>query len=209
MPLISAANVRAEIQGLSASDDTELGLLIAEADALAAGWMYWPRVSATVAPTLTVSTYVDYLDGPDIDDIDAIVLRTRPVVAVTSIYDDVYRLYAAGDLVASTEYTLDGDAGIVRLDGDATHAWSHGSRAIKVTYTAGWTDGSAPADIRRALLIIVADLWQRRHVPGLPSATLQDRPTDLKSSLRFSRIMPNEAAQILGRYRLWERAARG
>lgn len=200
MPLISAANVRAEIQGLTSDDDTELGLLIAEADALAASWIYWPRVSGAAGPTLTVSTYVDYLDGPDIDDSSAITLRARPVAAITSIYDDPDRLHAAASLVAAAEYTLDGDAGIVRVDGDATHAWSRSKRAIKVTYTAGWADGSAPADIRRALIEIVGALWRRRHVSGLPSATEVEQDPHL---------IPLTARHALGRYRLWEAAARG
>lgn len=202
MALISAANVRAEVQGLTSADDTELGLLIAEADALAASYLYFPPVSATptAAPTLSVSTYVDYLDGPARDDYTRLDLRVRPVASITSIYDDPDRLYGAGELVASSEYTLDGEAGVVRIDGDATHAWTTARRAIKVTYTAGWTDGSAPADLRRALLEIVGSLWRRRHLPGLPSATPVEQDAHL---------IPIVARQALGRYRLWEAAARG
>lgn len=201
MALISAANVRAEITGLSASDDTELGLLIAEADALAAGWLLFPPPSATptASPTLTASSYVDYLDGPDCQDAGRLRLRVRPAVSITSIYDDPDRVYGVDTLIASTEYALI-DARAVLLDYDAIVSWSRASRAIKVTYTAGWTDGSAPADLRRALIEIVGSLWRRRHVSGLPSATPIEQDPD---------VIPQTARRILARYRLLERALGG
>lgn len=201
MALVTAANVRAEIQGLAASDDTELGLLIAEADALAAGWLFFPPPTSVVAPTLSASTYVDYLDGPIEGDPGAIRLRMRPATAIASIYDDYTRVYAAGSLVASAQYdTSEIGDGIVRLKYDATWAWGTTKRGIKVTYTAGWPDNAAPADLRRALLEIVGDLWRRRHVSGLPSATPIEQTPDL---------IPRTARQALASYRLLERAAGG
>jgi hypothetical protein len=198
MALITAANVRERIQGLAASDDTEIGLLIAEADAIAAAWCMWPSPTATVAPTLSVATYVDYLDGPSEDDADLLPLRVRPVVSVTSIYDDPDRVYPAGTLVASSEYSIV-DARGVLLDYDAVVSWGSAKRGIKVTYTAGFTDGSAPADLKRALIDIVGALWQRRHVAGLPSAT--DPPRD--------EVLSADTRRNLSRYRRLEAAVGG
>lgn len=199
MALISAANVRAEVQGLTSADDTELGLLIAEADALAASWCLFPSPTATTAPTLSLSTYVDYLDGPDCNDAGMLRLRVRPVVSITSIYDDPDRVYGASTLIASTEYSII-DARAVLLDYDAIVSWSRASRAIKVTYTAGWTDGSAPADLKRALIEIVASIWRRRHVPGLPSAAPVEQDAN---------AVPAVARQALARYRRLEAALGG
>lgn len=214
MPLITAANVRAEIQGLESADDTEIGLYLAQADELAARHLGFRPASPTGSASLTVSSYTEYLDGPDPWYSDEIKLRHRPVQAITSIHDDPDRQYGADTLVASTEYDdgIDLAAGRVRLNYDATHAWSESRRAIRVVYTAGWTDGSAPAGLRRALIEIVGSLWQRRYVQGLPNVTDLGRPMTARwdrGALLSDDLLTREARRALSPYRLMEHAVGG
>lgn len=192
MALIDAADVRAEIQGLTASDDAELGLLIAEADALAAGWCAYPQPAAGGARTLSQATYVELLDGPSAERAEVLDLVIQPIASVTSIYDDDERAYGAGTLVASSEYDVQANRGRVVLKSSATHAWSRSWEAIKVTYVGGFNDASPPADAKKALILIVGALWQRRIVAGLPHAT----------EITPQELIPVEARRLLSPYRL-------
>lgn len=196
MSLIAASDVRARIQGLTADDDAELGELIAAADALAAQFLMLPLPSGAAAPTLSEASYVDYLDGPDREDRTRIMLRMRPVASVDEIRDDPDREYGSDTDVDTDDVELDGEGGYVYLKATSTHAWSRGRRAIRVTYTAGWDDDAPPADLEEALLRIVAALWNRRHVPGLPNAA------------EVVQVDPLADARVyLAPHRLWERAA--
>ena len=209
MPVVSASYVRTLIEGLTADDDDELDAVIAGADALAARFLLFPNPDGEAAPTLSASTYVDFLDGPDPEDSRRLRLRVRPVVSVEEIRDDPMRVYGTDTDVDAAEYDLDLEAGTLDLLPSSTHAWSgppptgwasgpsavRTRRAIRVTYTAGWDDDAPPPEIVEAVLRIVAALWPRRHVKGLPNATEVEQTDPLE-----------DARPYLAPHRLWERA---
>lgn len=182
MALITASVVRARLPGLTSDDDTELGLIITSADTMLATYLGFPPASALVAPTCTVATYTEYLDGPSMKDPTRLDLRVRPVASITTIHDDTLRAYGADTLVSSGEYFLDGDEGRVFLSETGSHAWSTYRRAIKVVYTAGWADNAAPGDVAYALVLMTRNIWQLRHTPGLPNAAETTYPELVISS---------------------------
>jgi hypothetical protein len=127
-----------------------------------AAWLGFPRTTAGTY-TLASSSYVSYLTG---DGSKELRLPVVPLVSVASIYDDPDRTYDDSvDLVAASDFTVFDDEGLVLLKSTSSHgAWTTGSRAIKATYTAGWS--SVPADIKNAVSIQVAHMWSARDHIG-------------------------------------------
>lgn len=197
MPLISADDVRAEIAGLSADDDAELELLIAEADTLAARWCLWPTPDGATAPTFDASTHTIYLDGPDRDRCERLTLPLRDLLTVEEIADDPDRVYASGDVVNPSECDVDLRLGRVWLKTTSTHAWSRAWRAIRVEVTAGFE--AAPDDLRKALILLVGALWQRRHLEGVTNA----------AEVEAAPLFGEDVRRLLGPYRYLWRAALG
>lgn len=162
--------------GASTSEDSNLTVLIARADAVLASWCGFPAASASVDPTLEATTYTHYLTGPSATDPTALLLPVRPVTSVTSIHDDDDRdySYGASDLVDSGDYTLDGVEGRVYLHADSTHgAWGTGPRRIKAIYVAGYDTG-ADARITQGITALVAHWWSTRNMSGQSAVTLTD-----------------------------------
>jgi len=173
MALTTAALVRYYIPALTGNaSDTELDILIARFDALAARFCGFPANTASVNPTLEDVEYRLYVDGPG-----GRVLRSpiHPLVSVTSIYDDPLMTYGADTLVAATDY--DGlsrlPAGIITLDADAVHgAWSEAEDAIKLTVVAGYE--TIPQDIVEACCQWVANKWMHRGLHGESSVAYNE-----------------------------------
>lgn len=194
MALLTAAAVRARIPGLSSADDAELALVIAGCEADAAVWLMLPQTAAGTV-TMESSAYVDLLDGPVEDDRATIRLRARHAVV------SVEEITAWGDEVPSADYEL--DEGVVRLVEGAASYWPRGKRAIRVEYTSGWVAGETPTvppQVLEALLLMVRDRWQRRHVAQVANAAESEQPAEL---------VPPDAARLLSRWRRWEAAVGG
>lgn len=163
MPVITNAEAKEYIPTLSASstsDDTLLTNLTNKFDCLAAGYIgFIPATSGSMS--MQSATYTEYLDGPGGR---RLYLAAKPVIDITSIYDDPDLDYTdAADLIAASDYTLHGLEGLVILDTDSTvGAFSSAPRAIKVTYRAGWASGAFPATIKHAAAIQVAHWYNSR-----------------------------------------------
>lgn len=74
-----------------------------------------------------------YLDGED--DLSELVYPTRPLLAVTSIYDDLNRVFDSSTLISSSNYFVDLNAGMVFFKNYSIQA---GRKNIKTTYRAGY-----------------------------------------------------------------------
>jgi hypothetical protein len=74
-----------------------------------------------------------------------------PIVSVTSLYDDVNRLYTSDTLIPADSYRVENDSGIIVLDGIVFYK---GLGNIKVVYSAGFAAGSIPEDLRQACLMM-------------------------------------------------------
>jgi len=96
----------------------------------------------------------------------AIVLRHLPVLSVASVHSDPDREFTEANLIDGADYTLDSEAGLIRLDAGT---FAEGSQNVKVVYTAGYS--AVPGDVALACRIVVAALWERsrRRHDGLSS----------------------------------------
>lgn len=63
-------------------------------------------------------------------------LRNYPVISVTSIHDDVERVYSSSTLIDPSNYVIDQKQGLVTLDGG--YSFSAGLHNVKVVYDAGF-----------------------------------------------------------------------
>lgn len=179
-------------------DSTLITSLISAADALIAEFCGIPRYSATVAATMTSQTYTLYLpdrDGRGVsEDQQTLILPVKPVTSITSITEDSEWAWGAGDLVASSNYVLDGDAGEVHLYPTSSHgAWDTSFRTLKVVCVAGWA--TTPEPLVDAGARLVAALYNWRGKPGRSSLT-QGQTTESFTV----RDIPDDVKAMLGRY---------
>ena len=167
MALATAAQVRVYLRSLQGTaEDATLDSMIARFDALGASWCGLPAASLTTSPTFEDVTITQYLDGPGGQELHT----SRPIQSVTSVHDSTDRTYGSGDLVASGDYTLYGDEGLVRLDDDSAHgAWSETKRGIKLIAVVGFA--TIPAAITHACGLQVAFWYQNRETAGRRSVS--------------------------------------
>src|SRR3990167_7885513 len=146
MSLVTAAQVKVYLPGLAAAgtdEDTALATLITRAEAATARYCGYPPASDGATPTMASTSYTLYVrarvpesspswgDGPE--GYRTLRLPVRPVTAVASVYSDIDESYPASTLVASTDYTRDGNTGELRLKTTAVlGSWSPEKRAQKV-----------------------------------------------------------------------------
>lgn len=138
--LITLTEAKEYLKTTNASDDAILSALINGASSWIKGYL---------GRSLVRTSYVEYYSG---DGSDCLLLRNRPIVSVSSIYVDSLRQWASSSLVASTNYIVKKESGILETF-QLMSNWSPGSSNIKVSYSAGYTTGSSgtmPHDIRLA-----------------------------------------------------------
>lgn len=196
MALISATEARGHIPQLTGTaEDALLELWIARVGAVFAAWCGYPPASAGAAPSMESASYTRYLDGPGGRDL---VLDVWPVTAVASIYDDANWTWAAADLVASADYAiLDGSTGLVLLTETATHGeWSLSRRAIKATFTAGYS--TVPAALKMAAILAVRNAWNLRSEQGRSNVS----GNGVSLGLRDEEILSPAVRQALWPFRL-------
>jgi uncharacterized phiE125 gp8 family phage protein len=136
----------------------------------------------------TYQTYTEYYDG---DDSNQLMLRHYPVRAITTVHinSDTPRAYGASALIASSNYILDGDNGMLTLDGNI---FTEGVQTVKVVYTAGWKTTDAPADLKLAIInkVVALLLEAIGGVNAVEQADFVYRPDKLRKV----------ANEILARY---------
>lgn len=196
MALITAAEARTHIPELTGSaEDAVLDILIAAVGATLAAWCGYPPPTAGGTPTLESASYVEFVDGPGGRWLQ---LPTRPVTAIGSIYDDTAWSWGASTLVASGDYAInDGREGLVLLTETATHgSWSVGRRAVKASYTAGYS--TVPADIKEACRVAVRAVWDLRRTQGKANVS----GGNVSLSLQDEKVVIDVARELLQHRRL-------
>lgn len=186
MSLTTLANVKA-FKNVTASDhDAEILRLIPAVDAFVES--YCNRV-------LEQATVTEYHSGRSGQSL--LRLRQYPVASITSLHDDVDRIYGADTLIVSTDYVLtDPTAGLVQLDG---FTFEEGLNNIKIVYVGGWAAGTK----ERALLeqAAIELVWLARDkgdkaLLGLQSRSIADGRVDT-----FNMDWPAGVKEILDRMR--------
>lgn len=185
MALTDLATVKTILGVSGTTEDARLTRLIMNAEA---------RVKAWCKRTFESTSYTEFYSG---NDTDLLRLRQRPVTAVASVYEDTGGHYgqasgfgAATLLEVGTHYVIEyegqqsanGASGLLvrvgtvwprhrrvryafRLSPESGPA--HGN--IKVTYTAGWFQGTVPGDVVQAVAMTVGD-WRNSSAFGRPLA---------------------------------------
>lgn len=168
MAVLTAAQARLYIRGLTGSgEDTALDSLISRADAVFASYLGLPAATAGGVPTIEDVTYTMYLDGTGTSELR---LPIMPIQSVTTLHDSIDRTYASASLIATADYTVFGDEGMIRLDDDGSvAAFSKGRRAVKVVAVVGFT--AIPASIEHAVGMQVAHWYNARDHIGRTSVS--------------------------------------
>lgn len=165
--------------------------LIDAADALIAAYCGFPRTVDGVW-TMAEADYVVHLDGPALMQAAVLCLCVHPISAVTELHADLTRAYEAGSL--RTDWTLDGDRGLVVLDYGAT-AWPVGFRSIRVAFTGGYP--ALPPALRAIVATVVRHLWDRRQTQGQESYSLGGSSASLTD---VDALLPAAAKDALWHY---------
>ena len=150
--LTTYANVK-EYLGLTDDNDEDfIGNLITRASDFIA--KYCRRI-------FEAADYTEYHDGTSNK---SICLKQYPVNSITSLHDDLNREYGADYLIASTDYVIDEDAGILTLDG---YRFGVGLKNIKVVYNAGYE--TIPANLEQACIELVSMKFNTKETDGIKS----------------------------------------
>lgn len=175
MPLIDEQLVLTWVPG--ASDNAErIADAIRQAQAIAEAYCGFGFDSAS---------YDEYYETPS--RATAIVLRHRPVTAVSAVYEDARS--SSPTLLDSDDYYCEGDTGILRRRG------GYWSGVVRVQYTAGWDSTSVPADLQQALLDLVAWLLNQRGNVGVRAEAMDGYRVDYEGGL------PERVRVVLDKYR--------
>jgi len=168
-----AKAIKPDLSGTT--QDALIDTLIGRADEYLAAYCGFPRSDTSSEPSLTTQTYTLYLDGPTWADSRVLSFPVFPIVTVTSIFDDVDRVYGAATEVASSDWELDIARGLVILKNASTQGlWTSSWRAQKVTATLGYTDasGHVPQILRHAGAELVWHWFRLMRERGQTSATI-------------------------------------
>jgi len=110
------------------------------------------------------ASYTEQYDG---DGTDRLLTRQWPIISVTSVYDDVDRVFGSDALIAAADYVVYKDRGIIQLDG---LTFASGIQNVKVIYSAGY--GTVPTDLVQALIELIAARFRQKEMQGLKSLSL-------------------------------------
>jgi hypothetical protein len=143
-PVVSLADLRAEVNATATTSDEELRAYLDRATSI---------LEAHCGRVFGRRTLVDTFD---VAATDKVVFLRPPVISVTSVVQD-------GVTLASTSYNFNPTNGILELDGITFNESEVGS--VVVTYVAGWT--VPPDAVEHAVLRQVAHMWEnQRTTPG-------------------------------------------
>ncbi len=183
MSLTSVSNIKTNCGITSSANDTMLSDLLTQIEAMAD--QYCDRTLSYNATTMT-----EYYDGGGVS---VLQLNNYPIVAITSIHDDLDHEYGADTLISSADYILNSKNGQILLEG---LLFGNGVLNVKVVYTAGYGSSpatSAPSDLVLAIeRLVFAEYIER--IAGVNTTVEQDffyKPDKLR----------REAYKILDRYK--------
>lgn len=161
--ILTAANFRRRaLPHLSdASEDATLQDCLEAAESALASLLNWPIPDNGVEPNFTSATYTLYLSG---DGTNTLQIPVR-ASGVTSIHQDSEWNYLTASLVPSADYVLDPKQNhqIILKPTSATGVFLEGERVVKVVCVAGWAQGSAPANIEQAVIMLASLLYKEER----------------------------------------------
>lgn len=146
--LTDLETVKTEFGITGDDEDDQLSQWIAQASAIAASYCQRVFVQETVRETFRpeynggwCATYRDFLP-----------LTRTPISSITSVSED-------GSSVSSSEYEYDTEKGhLYRLSSSGdVYQWTFSS-SIVVVYVAGYAADDVPADLERAVILMIKDL---------------------------------------------------
>jgi len=122
-----------------------------------------------------------------------LILRRRPVVAVSGLWDDLAREFGDSSEIDEDEYVLDAERGLVTLK---VGVFSDGEMNVKVAYTAGYE--TIPDDIAQACAMLAAAWFHRGRTGG---DGLAARSAGGATFQYPSGSFPEPVLRVLARYR--------
>ena len=200
MAVVDASTVRDYLPTLSGTaSDSLIDTMVIRFDAMAASYLGFPKQSDG-SVSVEVGTYHDYFTGP-IDGRDGreLELTVRPIVSVTSIFDDADQHYDdTTDQIAADNFIVYGIEGRIVLRNDKEDSsFSSARRSIRVIYTAGYSSSTMPKAIQHAACIQVAHWYQARAHIGKTNVSSAGQT----AALSTLELLP-EVKQALNPYRL-------
>lgn len=187
MSLATLANAKAFKNITGTAHDAELARLILAVDQFAIEYCNRMLEQATV------TEYHSARQGQTV-----LILRQPPVASITTIHDDVDRVYGADKLIAAANYVLEeGPAGIVRFDKTSLQK---GINNLKVVYLGGFAAGSAQLKLLEQAAIEL--VWLARDKGDKALLGLQSKSIADGSVTTFEQDWPAGVKAILDAYRL-------
>jgi hypothetical protein len=129
---------------------------------------------------------------------DCLLLRSFPVASspVIDIREDGQYVFGTDTKLDTTDYTLDEETGeLFKVNGGT---WTTARRAIKIVYTAGWTQATVPKLLRTAAYLILGAIWKARSMRSWGETS---RSAGSGSVAFADEIIPPVAKDILNTYR--------
>lgn len=206
MALLTTAQAKARIPQLAGtSQDDLIDDLIARADGLMALYCGYPLQSGSVLPTMVSGAYLMRLPasphGAYEVQGDALHLPVRPVVSLTSVYQDVMWGFGASTQVANADLEVDAERGVLwRSPSGAFAGWSTSPRSIKVTAVCGY---ATPLSDSHPLVEICAAVV--RHLLARPTMEGRQTATTSGQSVQHADLddlLPLAVRRALAPYRL-------
>ncbi len=126
------------------------------------------RIESHCGRAFASEAITEYQDGSGTD---SLVLRRRPVTALTAVYEDADREFATETEIPAAELALYPEAGIVVRPGSV---FPRGTRNVKAVYTAGYA--TVPDDLAVACVKLAASWYAhaRAGADGVARETLGD-----------------------------------
>jgi uncharacterized phiE125 gp8 family phage protein len=143
-------------------------------------------------------TLTEYYDGPKDNAQDSLLLNVFPIISITSIYDDLDRIWADSSLLDPANYVVYKERGIVKLYRNEGF-FQQGIQNIKVVYTAGYA--TIPGDIEDAGIQMVEHMFNRARTAGFQSQSLGG-----KSETYDNDEIPAAVKRVLRNYRVYVRS---
>lgn len=186
MSFTTLATVKAFKNVTASEHDAELLRLIPAVDGFIASYCNRALEQATVTETHSGRSGQTTLR-----------LRRYPVASITSMHDDVDRVYGAATLIEASDYVLtDAQAGLVQLDG---LTFEEGLNNIRIVYVGGFAAGSTERTLLEQAAIEL--IWLARDkgdkaLLGLQSRSIADGRVDT-----FNTDWPAGVKDILDAFR--------
>jgi hypothetical protein len=154
-------------------DDTELGMVLEQAEELCASCAGWPEADDGTL-SFVASTRTIRLDGPPGSDRLVLRLPVSRVVSVTSLHYDTEWAFGAGALlVEGTDFESDGKGRLYAMPGGSCPSgFSESARSYKAVVVAGYTNEAYPSRLIPAIAAQARHMWSLRNGTGVSSSSM-------------------------------------